>query len=503
MKSTFGSGRLYSILTLYFLCAAAAAIAGTPKNPPAKVVYDESPLPKDLKAGTSFAPVLKKVSASVVNIYTSKTTRRSSMSPLFNDPMFERFFGPQGQEAPRREQSLGSGVIVTADGYILTANHVVEGADEVKVALANGEKEFDAKIIGTDPPTDLAVLRIAAKKQLTPAVLTDDAKLEVGDVVLAIGNPLNVGQTVSMGIVSALERGGFGISGYENFIQTDAAINPGNSGGALVDAAGRLVGINTAIMSRSGGFMGIGFAVPVSMARFVMDRLITEGKVSRGYLGISIQPLNEELAKAFKLPDESSGVLVGGVLPNGAAAKAGIQEGDVIVEVGGKKIADPRGLQLTVAQNPPGSKVKIKLLRSEDDKNATEKIVTATLGTLPADAFSGRGGIPGDAEPEGVDALDGVEVTDLDTRARREYGIPNSVRGALVSSVDANSNAAKAGLQPGEVILQINRRPVKSADDAVALSEQAKGDTILLQVWSRRGSEQGGTRYVPVDNRKK
>lgn len=503
MRNSFLSGRLSLVCAIFLLSLTVPA--ATPKNPPAEVKVDDTPLAKDLKSGTSFAPVVKKAAASVVNIYTSKTTReRPGMGSL--DPFLERFFGPQQRQLqPRRERSLGSGVIVTADGYILTASHVVDGADEVKVALANGDQEFDAKVIGTDPPTDVAVLKIDTKKPLTPLVLADDTKLEVGDVVLAIGNPLNVGQTVSMGIVSALERGGFGITGYENFIQTDAAINPGNSGGALVDAAGRLVGINTAIMSRSGGFMGIGFAVPVSMARYVMDRLITDGEVTRGYLGISIQPLSPELAEAFKLPDESSGVLVGGVSANGAAAKAGIKEGDVILSVNGKKVSDPRTLQLVVAQTPPGTKVKVAILRSEGDRKPSEKELTATLGTLPADMLSAGGKeAPKDPGRKEMDALDGVEVTDLDTRGRREYNIPNNVRGALVSNVDPQSNAAEAGLRPGDVILQINRQAVRSAEDAVALSEKATENRILLQVWSRMaGGGQGGTRYLIVDNRKK
>lgn len=487
------------------LAVALTAQGADAKHPPAKVQLDNSALAKDLKSGTSFAPVVKRVAASVVNIYTSKTSReRPGMGAM--DPFFERFFGPQQRQMqPRREQSLGSGVIVTADGYILTASHVVDGADEVKVALASGDQEFEAKVIGTDPPTDIAVLKIETKKPLTPLVLADDTKLEVGDVVLAIGNPLNVGQTVSMGIVSALERGGFGITGYENFIQTDAAINPGNSGGALVDAAGRLVGINTAIMSRSGGFMGIGFAVPVSMAHYVMDQLIKEGKVSRGYLGISIQPLNRDLASAFKLPDESSGVLVGGVSAGGAADKAGIKEGDVILSVNGKKVSDPRTLQLVVAQTPPGTKVKIVVLRGEGNNTPEEKTLTATLGTLPSDMFSSRGrSTPDNPAGQEMDALDGVEVADLDTRSRREYSIPNNIRGALVFNVDPESNAAEAGLRPGDVILQINREPVRTAEDAVKLSENRTGDRILLQVWSRMGGGgQGGTRYLIVDNRKK
>jgi serine protease Do len=402
---------------------------------------------------------------------------------------------------------LGSGVIVTTDGYILTANHVVEGADEVKVALASGDKEFTAKVIGNDPLTDIAVLKIDVRPPLPAITLTDSEKLEVGDMVLAIGNPFGVGQTVTMGLVSATQRGGFGITGYENFIQTDAAINPGNSGGALVDAEGRLVGINTAIISPSGGFNGIGFAVPINMARFVMERLIQEGKVRRGYLGISIQPLTPELAKEFGLPDESSGVLVGGVTPGGSAAKAGVRDGDVVVEINGTRVRDMRNLQLLVAQAAPGSKINLKLLRSEGrGRKAVEKTIAATLAELPAEELFGSGRARGQQQPEQpteYDALDGVEVSDLDARTRRQLSLPNQVSGALVSNIDPNSNAAEAGLRPGDVILEIDRQPVKDAQAAVKLSENAKGDRILLRVYSGTRGGPGATRYLTVANTKK
>src|SRR5712664_1669955 len=315
-------------------------VASAKTNPPPKVTIQDAPLSRDIKAGTSFAPVIRKVAPSVVNISSSMTIhQRGSGNPLLEDPFFRRFFGDdsmdQSQPRDRKAQSLGSGVIVSPDGYILTASHVVEGADKVKVALASGEREFDAKVVGTDPPTDVAVLKIEPRSSLPAVAIADSDKLEVGDAVLAIGNPFAIGQTVTMGIVSGVGRTGLGIAGYENFIQTDAAINPGNSGGALVDAEGRLVGINTAIMSRTGGNMGIGFAVPANLARYVMDRLVTEGKVTRGYLGINIQPLTRDLAKLFHLPDESSGVMVGGVSPDSAAEKAGLKDGDVILEFNG------------------------------------------------------------------------------------------------------------------------------------------------------------------------
>ncbi|HZR17557.1 MAG TPA: DegQ family serine endoprotease [Verrucomicrobiae bacterium] len=495
-------------ITLCVLLACCAAAQGrTTNNPPARLTVEEKPINREIRAPISFAPVIKKVAPSVVTIYSTMTIReRAPQSPFSDDPFLRRFFGDQfGQSEPRnhKAQGLGSGVIVSPDGYILTANHVVEGADTVKVALSDGEREFDAKVVGTDPPTDVAVLRIDAKKPLPAIVLADSDKLEVGDMVLAIGNPFAVGQTVTLGIISALQRGGFGITGYEDFIQTDAAINPGNSGGALVDVDGRLVGINTAILSRSGGFQGVGFAVPINMARYVMDRLISSGKVVRGYLGINIQPLTPELAKEFNLPDESSGVLVGGVTGNSAAAKAGVQDGDVIVEFNGKKVTDPRNLQLLVAQTPPGSRVSLRVLRGTPGSKPIEKTLSANLAELPQEALAGRARNPlDDGNQQGTDALDGVEVTDLDAAARRQLDIPRNIQGALVVNVDPDCNAAQAGLGQGDVILEINHQHVRNADDAVALSQKVKSPRLLLRVWSRSGPGAGGTRYLVVENSK-
>ena len=502
--------RVWALLTFIEVLSFAGS-GSAASNPPAKLKLDDSPINRDIKAPISFAPVAKKVGPSVVNIYSTVTIHeRGTMNPLFRDPFFRRFFGDefgqQMQPRDRKSESLGSGVIVSPDGYILTANHVVEGADTVKVALSDGEKEVDAKVIGTDPPTDVAVLKIEAKKQLPAVTIGDSDKLEVGDIVLALGNPFAVGQTLTMGIVSAVGRGGFGITGYENFIQTDAAINPGNSGGALVDVQGRLVGVNTAILSRSGGFQGVGFAVPINMARFVLDRLITSGKVVRGYLGIIIQPLTPELAKEFNLPDESSGALVGEVSPGSPAAKAGVQDGDVVLDFNGKKVADPRNLQLLVSQTAPGSKVTLRILRSEAGHKPYEKAITATLGELPAEALAGRErASPGErGGQQNMDALEGVEVTDLDQSTRRQLGVPGTVHGALVVNVDPDSTAAEAGLSQGDVIVEINRQAVRNANDAVALSQRVKGDHVLLRVWSRGADGRpGGTRYVVVDNSKR
>jgi serine protease Do len=278
----------------------------------------------------------------------------------------------------RREQSLGSGVIASQEGYILTNNHVVQGADEIKVALPDGRTVLDAKIVGTDPPTDVAVIKVEGQKLLAVNLGNSD-QLEVGDVVLAIGDPFGVGQTVTMGIVSAKDRSGVGIVDYEDFIQTDASINPGNSGGALVDIDGRMVGINTAILSRTGGNQGIGFAVPVNLARYVMERIILEGKVRRGYLGVKVQALTPELAKQLNLSGQT-GALVGEVTPNSPAEKAGLKPGDVVIEFDGKAVSDSRHLRLMVAEKAPGSKVSVKVLR--DGKQHT---FTVELGELPSE----------------------------------------------------------------------------------------------------------------------
>jgi serine protease Do len=456
-----------------------------------KINVDSSPIARDALAGSSYATVIKKASPSVVNIYTTKLVREPRFHPFLN-PFFGEPEDDSGRSKQHREQSLGSGVVISEDGYILTNNHVVEGADEIKVALAKSKEEYTAKVIGTDPPTDIAVLKIEARN-LGAITFSDSENLEVGDVVLAIGNPFGVGQTVTMGIVSAVGRGGFGIVDYEDFVQTDASINPGNSGGALVDARGRLVGVNTAIISRTGGSSGIGFAVPANMARGVMDRIIAEGKVVRGYLGVYIQQITPELAKQFDLPD-TNGALIGGVTPDTPAAKAGLKEGDVIIEYKGSKVLDNRQLRLNVAQTSPATKVTLKILR-----DGKEKTLHATLEELPADQLaSNKEGGRGRGPSNRSDTLDGVEVTDLDPRLRRQFGIPSHVIGALVTQVDPDSSAYDAGLRAGSVIMSINRQPVKSADDAVDLTEKQEGQRLLLRVWY-----QGGSQYIVVDASKR
>src|SRR5688572_732817 len=324
------------------------------------------PLPAVPSTG-SYHGAVQRATPSVVNIFTSKEIR-SPRHPLLNDPIFRRFFGEQMPDEAQRAASLGSGVIVSNTGFVLTNHHVVEAADEIEVALADGKKLL-AKVVGNDPETDLAVLRVNADNLPAITFGSSDA-LKVGDVVLAIGNPFGVGQTVTGGIVSALGRTGLGINTFENFIQTDAAINPGNSGGALIDAGGNLVGINTAIFSRSGGSMGIGFAIPVSTAKMVLEQIVKNGSVTRGWIGVELRELTPADAEAFKL-GAARGALIAVVLRDGPADKAGVRPGDVVTEVQGKPVADPTAMLNLIAALAPGAPAKMKLKRQGQDVDAT------------------------------------------------------------------------------------------------------------------------------------
>ncbi|TAH49675.1 MAG: Do family serine endopeptidase [Betaproteobacteria bacterium] len=315
-------------------------------------------------AAGSYATAAQRSLPAVVHIFTSKAVG-GSRHPLMDDPVFRHFFGDRFNGDPgQRSSGLGSGVIVSADGFILTNNHVVEAADAMEVALNDGRK-FEARLIGRDPETDLAVLKITADAGLPSITFAEGSALQVGDVVLAIGNPFGVGQTVTMGIVSALGRSQLGINTFENYIQTDAAINPGNSGGALVDSDGHLVGINTAIYSRSGGSLGIGFAIPVSIARNVRGQIVARGEVTRGWVGVEIQDITPELAESFGLRD-ARGALIAGVLRNSPADRAGIRPGDVLVAIGEQSIADPRAMLDLVAGLAPGQKARFRVRRGAE-----------------------------------------------------------------------------------------------------------------------------------------
>ncbi len=484
-----------------------AALTLCAKDAP-KLSVSDRPVDRSAR-GASYSAVIKRVQPSVVTIYSTRTTRTQQMQrwhPFMDDPMFRQFFGEEGESSPRSrkriEQSLGSGVIVSEDGYILTNNHVVDGADAdgIKIALADGKTKLDARVIGKDPGTDLAVLKVDSAK-LTAITLADSDKIEVGDVVFAIGNPFGVGQSVSMGIVSAMGRGGmpFGnMAEYEDFIQTDAAINQGNSGGALVDTEGRLIGINQSIVSRSGGSAGVGFAIPVNLARSVVEGLSANGKMARGFLGVGMQEeITPGLAKAFGLPD-TGGVLVTLVMTNSPAARAGVELEDVIVEFNGKKVSDPRHLRLIVSQIAPETKATMKVIRDRK-----EKTLNVMVGAQPQEMLVGATEEPvlQPAEKAG-DFLDGVEIMNLGRGARRQFGFPAELRGVLVTKVDADSKAAEAELHEGDVIVEIDRHPVRTVDEATELVGASKDESVLLQIYRpARGS--GSTRYLSVETRKK
>jgi serine protease Do len=434
-----------------------------------------------------FAPVVQPVLPAVVNIHASKIVKMPQQQmPFLNDPMFQQFFGQQfGQQyqqpQQQREHSLGSGVIVSTDGYILTNNHVVDGASDIKVSLKD-KREFKAQVVGTDPRTDLAVLKIPATG-LTAITFGDSAKAQVGDFVLAIGNPFGVGETVTMGIVSALQRSGLGIEDYEDFIQTDAAINPGNSGGALINVHGDLIGINTAILTggEGGGNEGVGFAIPVNMARGIMEQLVKNGKVSRGYIGVGIEAVTPDLAKAFGLATPE-GALVGEVEPNSPGSRAGLQRGDIILSVDGQPISDERDLRLRIAAMSPGQTVKLEIVR-----NGQKQTVSVTLAEFPDKTASASEGQPSS------NALEGVQVDELTPQIAREIGLPPGTTGVVISDVDESSSAAEAGLQRGDVIQEVNRQPVNNLEQYEKAIRAAGNGEVLLLV--NRG---GATRYVAI-----
>ena len=500
MKMTFidfgKQTRIVAGLIGLALAAGGAAFAeksGEPSKPDSATVnvpLDESAVSRGSLPVASFAPIIKKVAPGVVKIETTLTVQDTGgqQMPGMNDPFWRRFFGlPFGPgAAPRqfREHGLGSGVIVLKDGYILTNNHVVDNASEVKVSLQDG-REFTAKVVGRDPKSDIAVVKIAAS-DLPVVPMADSDKVEVGDIVLAIGNPFGVGQTVTQGIVSARNRGNMGIEEYEDFIQTDAAINPGNSGGALVDIEGRLIGVNTAILSRSGGNQGVGFAIPSDLARNVMVSLIKYGHVTRGYLGVIIQDVTPVLARQFKLK-ETRGALVGEVMPDGPAGKAGFKEGDVVLEYNGKTVPDGSQLRLTVAETKPGTVVPVKIWR-----DGSTRTLDVTVKELPGSEQLARNSGDNDSNDNGT--LNGVTVADLDQQARREFDIPAGVKGAVVSEVEDGSASAEAGIKAGDVIQEINHQPVRSAEDAVRLTEHAKDKHTLVRLW-----QSGASHYVVVD----
>ena len=459
-------------------------------SPRLSLQTDPAPLPRD--PSNSSAPIIKKLAPSVVRIAVTSQTDNRQMSDSDLD-FFRRFFGGHGPMMPNgpggpggpggeREHALGSGVIVSADGYIVTNNHVVQNARDIQVSLNDG-RNFNAKVIGTDPQTDIALVKVEAQS-LPFVTLADSDEVQVGDFVLAIGNPFGIGQTVTRGIVSAKDRA-TSAEQDEDFIQTDAAINPGNSGGALVDTEGRLVGINTAILSRTGGNQGIGFAVPSNLVRWVTEGLIKNGRVQRGLLGVSIQDLTPELAQALKV-SRTNGALVADVSQNSPADAAGIKNGDVVLKFNNQPVENANQLKLRVAATTPGTTVPIQI-----DRNGETKDLNVTVQERSADKLAANEA-PSDRSQG--DALRGVAVADLESENRTQLRVPGSVQGAVITDVDQNAPAYEAGLRPGDVITEINHHPVRNAQDAVNLTQKPAGSSTLVKVWSR-----GGTRYVAVN----
>ncbi|MFV1995865.1 MAG: Do family serine endopeptidase, partial [Verrucomicrobiales bacterium] len=442
-----------------------------------------------------YADIVDLVAPSVVSIFTTREATASrmqgpgmeGMERFFENPALREFFENRGQmpgrgnrpRAPRnlpRQEGLGSGVILTADGYILTNNHVVEGADKIKVLTADGD-EHNAEIVATDPASDIAVIKMEG--EALPAVtLGDSETLRAGDFVLAIGSPFGLNHTVTSGIVSATGRDNLHITGYENFIQTDASINPGNSGGALIDNKGRVVGINTAILSRTGGNVGIGFAIPVNMAISIATEVIESGEISRGYLGVALGAIDDDLAEALGV--ENEGVLVNDVMPGTPAQRAGFEAGDVIVSAGGKPVLDMNKLRMMVGSTKPGAKLRFEVRRGDKELE-----LVARIGEMPENFLSSNG--PGNNSPSGdldieEGALEGVSLGTLDTDTREQLSLEQSIEGVVILAVARGSKAAQAGLRPGQVITEINRESVKTPRDAFAKATERNDKATLLGI---------------------
>jgi serine protease Do len=486
MKKTF----ITRTSTLFLLLIISIAVAPTGTlfhlDAPAVASAREKGVSQDTvkflgRMSDALAEVSNVVQPSVVNISTTSvvTMEENPGGDLFNDPFFRHFFGDQFGHEKRKYKSaaLGSGVIITDNGYILTNNHVVKGADEIKVILSD-KREFKGKIVGTDPRTDLAVVKIKAEN-LPAATLGESSTLKTGDIVLAVGTPFGLNSTVTMGIVSAVGRSNVGIADYEDFIQTDAAINPGNSGGALVNTSGQVVGINTAIFSTSGGYMGIGFAIPSDMAKAVMDSIIKHGRVIRGWLGVNIQDLTPDIAKSLGVKRET-GALVADVVKDSPADKAGLKRGDVIIALDGKTVENATSLRNMVTAAAPGQSVKFKLLRG-----GKELTVTAVLSELKESKAVKK--------VEYENALKGITVQELTASLRDRIGAPENLRGVAITNIDEDS-PAQGILQPGDVILEVNRREVKTIKEySEAVSKIGKKDTVLLLIY-----RDGGTIYITM-----
>ncbi|HWR69359.1 MAG TPA: DegQ family serine endoprotease [Desulfomonilia bacterium] len=417
--------------------------------------------------GDWVADVAEKVLPSVVNISSMKTV--AQQSPFFSDPFFRDFFGG-GIPHERIQRALGSGVIVSSDGYIMTNNHVVGGADKVEVRLSDA-RVFPATIVGTDPKSDVAIIKI--NKTGLPAIkIGDSAKLRIGDFVLAVGNPFGLEQTVTMGIVSALGRSGLGITDYENFIQTDAAINPGNSGGALVNMRGELIGINTAILSRTGGNVGIGFAIPVNLAMGIKRSIDKYGKVVRGWLGVTVQEVTPELAQSLGLASVK-GALINEVIKGSPSEKAGLKSGDVIVAIDGQPVNNTASMKFLISEVMPNATIKIKVMR-----DGKERLIPVVIGDLAKAQVPEHQLLVKDNR-----FLEGATVADLTPATRETMEIDQKIQGVLVINAANNSAAARTGLKPGDVILSINNRATKNLDDFRKVVEGFKGVKMSISIY--------------------
>lgn len=427
----------------------------------------------------SYASSLGDATKAVVNISTQKQVSNAIPNhPMFNDPFFQQFFGDIYGQIPRDriERSLGSGVLISTDGYIVTNHHVIDGADKILVSLSGSAKEYTAKVIGSDSRSDLAVIKIESS---TPSIsFANSDKVQVGDVVFAIGNPFGVGETVTQGIVSALNKSGIGINDYENFIQTDASINPGNSGGALIDSRGALIGINTAILSRTGGNHGVGFAIPSEMVKKIAKELIEKGAIKRGYLGVGIQDVSEDLQESYA---QKEGALLISIEPQSPAAKAGLMVWDLITEVEGKKITNAQDLKNLIGMLPPKQKITIKYIR--DKQKRTAQVVLGELSNDEGVHASNAQGAPNNTNG----GIDGLSVNEITQSLRQRYRIPDNIQGVVVTEVRRDSLADRAGFGIGDVIAQIEDSNITKPSDFWAALSKFKNKNKRILVYSRNG----------------